>query len=194
MTVGARASAQDASVAVTDLRDRTIVLHVANYPALWPHVLAWARARVEKVYEGIGVRIVWVESDDTVRQGQDGRRHLTVILLSRDMAAKKISAERTPAHVLGQAHLATGRVYIFCDRIAAAHGTPTLLSIPLGNVIAHEVGHLLLRENSHSHKGLMRANVDLQSMQRQNFDTSQTTAIRTSWSTPAQPAWLDDLR
>ena len=160
---------------MTDLRDRTIVLHVANYPALWPHVLAWARARVEKVYEGIGVRIVWVESDDTVRQGQDGRRHLTAILLSRDMAAKKISAERTPAHVLGQAHLA-------------------LLSIPLGNVIAHEVGRLLLRENSHSHKGLMRANVDLQSMQRQNFDTSQTTAIRTSWSTPAQPAPLDDLR
>jgi len=161
MTVGGRASANDEPTAATDPRERTIVVHVANYAALSPPVLAGARARVAKVYEGIGVRTVWVESEATVRPRQDGQLHLTVILISRNMAAKKISAERIPAHVIGQAHLATGRAHIFCDRIAAAHGTPTLLSIPLGNVIAHEVGHLLLRENSHSHKGLMRAIVGL---------------------------------
>jgi len=194
MTVGARASAQDASVAVTGLRDRTIVLHVANYAALSPHVLAGARARVAKVYEGIGVRTVWVESEDTVRPRQDGQLHLTVILLSRDMAAKQISAERIPAHVIGQAHLATLRAYIFCDRIAAAHGTPTLLSIPLGNVIAHEMGHFLLRENGHSYNGIMRANIHLHTIQRQNFDASQASAIRTSWGAFGQPAPFDDLR
>jgi hypothetical protein len=53
------------------------------------------------------------------------------------------------------------------------------LSVPLGNVIAHEMGHLLLRENRHSHNGIMRANVDLHAIQRQNFDQSQASAIRT---------------
>ena len=194
MTVGARASAQDASVAVTGLRDRTIVLHVANYAALSPHVLAGAKARVAKVYEGIGVRTVWVESEDTVRPRQDGQLHLTVILLSRDMAAKKISARRIAYRVLGQAHLPSGRAYIFCDRIAAVRGTPTLLSIStlfsisLGNVIAHEMGHLVLQENSHSQNGLMRAIVDLHAIHLQNFDQAQAGTIRTMLVEPAAAA------
>ena len=41
------------------------------------------------------------------------------------------------------------------------------------------MGHLLLRENSHSHNGLMRANVDLHAIHLQNFDQSQASAIRT---------------
>ena len=188
MAMGGRASANDEPIAATGQRETTIVVHVANYAALSSHVLAGARARVAKVYEGIGVRTVWVESEDTVRPRQDGRLHLTVILLSRDMAEKKISAQRIADHVLGQAHLASGRAYIFCDRIAAAHGAPTLLSLPLGNVIAHEMGHLLLRENSHSHNGLMRANVDLHAIQLQNFDQSQANTIRTMLLEPTAGA------
>ena len=179
MAMGEWASANDEPIAATGQRETTIVVHVANYAALSPHLLAGARARVAKVYEGIGVRTVWIESEDTVRPRQDGRRHLTVILLSHDMAEKIISAHRIADQILGQAHRASGRAYIFCDRIAAAHGAPTLLSIPLGTVIAHEMGHLLLQENRHSQNGLMRAIVDLHAIQRQNFDQSQASAIRT---------------
>ena len=188
MTVGGRASANDEPTAVTDPPERTIVVHVANYAALSPHVLAGARARVEQVYEGIGVRTVWVESEDTVGPREDGRRHLTVILLSRDMAEKKILAQRIPDHVLGQAHLASGRAYIFCDRIAAVPGAPTLFPLALGNVIAHEMGHLVLRENSHSHNGLMRANADLHAIHLQNFDSSQASTIRTMLLEPTAAA------
>ena len=111
---------------------------------------AEAKARVARVYEVIGVRTVWVDSEETVRQRQDGRLHLTVMLLSREMAEKKISAEGLSDHVLGQAHLPSGRAHIFCDRIATMPGAPTSLAIALGDVIAHEVGHLVLRTNSHS--------------------------------------------
>ena len=82
MAMGERASANDEPIAATGQREATIVVHVANYAALPPPVLAGARARVATVYAGIGVRTVWVESEDTVRLRQDGQFHLTVILLS----------------------------------------------------------------------------------------------------------------
>ena len=179
MMVAGRASAQDEPIAATDLRETTIVLHVANYAALSRHVLDGAKARVTKVYEVIGVRTEWVDSAETVIQLHDGRLHLTVILLSRDMAQKKIAAGRISDYVLGQAHLASRRAYIFCDRIAAVPGAPTMFSISLGNVIAHEMGHLVLRANRHSPDGIMRANVDLHAMDLQGFNKSQASSIRT---------------
>ena len=137
-----------------------------------------AKARVERVYESIGVRIVWVDSDEAVRDLRDGRLHLTVVLLSGDMARKKISAEGLEGGVVGQAHLLSGRAYIFCDRIAPKPGRPRFFAIPLGDVIAHEVGHLLLRENSHSQTGIMRTAVDMHAVHVQSFDTTQANTIR----------------
>ena len=182
MAVRERASANDEPIAATDHPETTIVLHVANYAAVSRQVLDGAKARVAKVYEVIGVLTEWVDRAETVRQLQDGRLHLTVILLSRDMAEKKISAGGITDHVLGQAHLASWRAYIFCDRIAAVPGALTMFSISLGNVIAHEMGHLLLRANRHSRKGIMRANVDLHAIDLQGFDRSQASNIRTMLS------------
>ena len=42
---------------------------------------------------------------------------------------------------------------------------PQRFAIALGDVIAHEVGHLVLRTNSHSRCGIMRANVDVHAIQ-----------------------------
>jgi hypothetical protein len=45
-------------------------------------------------------------------------------------------------------------------------------------VIAHEVGHIVLRTNSHSRSGIMRANVDVHGMQLLSFDKTQAGTIR----------------
>lgn len=179
MMVAGRASAHDEPIAATGQREATIVLHLANYAALSRDVLDEARARVASVYGVIGVRTVWVDSEEPVRPRQDGRLHLTVLLLSRDMAEKKISAEGISDYTLGKAHLASGNAYIFCDRIAAVPGDPTMFSISLGNVMAHEIGHLVLRANRHSPDGIMRANVDLHAIHLQGFDKTQARTIRT---------------
>ena len=172
------ANANDEPIAPTHQREMTIVLHVANYRALPRLVLDTAIAHVEQVYQAIGVRTVWDESEETIRSTQDGRLHLTVILLSREMAGKKILAEGLLDNVLGQAYLGSGRAYIFCDRIAMRPG-PKLFAILLGAVIAHEVGHLLLREKSHSRSGIMRAETDAQhAIQRQSFDQAEASSIR----------------
>src|SRR5688572_13025601 len=177
MMVAGQANAQDEPTTAPDQGEATIVLHVTNYAALSREILDAASARVAKVYEVIGVHIVWVERQVSPEQRQDGRLHFTVLLLSRDMAERKISAEGLKDGVLGQAHAPSGRASIFCDRIATMPGAPTYFANPLGDVIAHEVGHLLLRTNSHSPSGIMRAHANVRALHLPSFDQTQARAI-----------------
>ena len=183
MMAADRASAHDEPIARTDQDDATIVLHVVNYAALPGDILHGAKGRVEMVYERIGVRIWWVDSDRAVNKHRDGGLHLTVTLLSRDMVQKKTLAEGISDGALGQAHFASGRAHIFCDRTAAMPGANPL-AIQLGTVIAHEVGHLLLGENSHSRSGVMRADIDAHAIHLQSFTKAQARAIHAALTEP----------
>ena len=186
MMVAGRAHAQDEPTVAPGPRNATIVLHVVNYAALLRDVLDVAKARVAMVYELIGVRTVWVDGEASVEQRQDGRLHLSILLLSRDMADKKISADGIKDGVLAQAHVTGRRASIFCDRIATAPGAPTYFPIPLGDVIAHEVGHLLLGADSHSRSGIMRAYTNVHALHLQGFDKRQARIIRTMLSNDPQ--------
>jgi hypothetical protein len=177
MGMGVHVRASDEPITAADQQEPTIELHIANYRALPQLILDGARARVEQVYQAIGVRTVWIDSEETIKPPRDGRLHLTVMLLPRDME-KKISAGRHPDHMLGLAHLPSRRAYIFCDRIAALSGVRLMLPISLGNVIAHEIGHFVLRAKRHSLNGIMRAHVNLHASQSLGFDNAQAHTIR----------------
>jgi hypothetical protein len=82
--------------------------------------------------------------------------------------------------VLGQAHTTSGRASIFCERIAATPGALQYFPIPLGDIIAHEVGHLLLGVNSHSRSGIMRSHVDVRALPLQSFEKTQARTIHTT--------------
>jgi hypothetical protein len=180
------AQAQPASpMAATGQDQPTIMLHVMNYAALSRDVLEETMARVARVYTVIGVRTVWVESERSADQRQNGPLRLSILLLTRDMANKKIAAEGLKDGVFGQAHQPSGRASIFCDRIATTPGAPTYFPIPLGDVIAHEVGHLVLGTNSHSRSGIMRAHANVHTMHLQTFDEAQARTIRTALTTLA---------
>ena len=112
MMVAGRANAQDEPTAAPGLRDATIVLHVTNYAALSREVLEVASARVATIYERIGVRIVWVDGEVSPEERQDGRRHFSILLLSRNMAEKKIKANGIEDGVLGQATVRRACVYL----------------------------------------------------------------------------------
>ena len=176
LTVAGGASANDEPTAAAGLRGPTIVLHIVDYAALSPKVLNVAKDRVAMVYKPIGVRIVWVNGERGAEQRQDGPLHLSILLLSRAMAEKTISANGIEDGVLGQAHPRSGRASIFHDRIARA---AKYFPICLGDVIAHEVGHLLLGTNSHSRGGIMRMNVTVDTILLRSFEKGQAEAIRT---------------
>jgi hypothetical protein len=168
----------------------TITLHIANYRALSRPILDGTRARIETVYEAIGVQTVWIEGEDTSNQPPDGRLHLTVALLSNDLATK-ISPGHLQEHVLGLSHIPTRRVYVFCDRIAAVPGNRTMFPVSLGNIIAHEIGHFFLG-HGHSRNGIMRAMVDVHAQHLQNFDETQARTIRSRLRELALSVWSGD--
>ena len=65
--VGAGAvNAQDGPVGTSDQREATIVLHVVNLAAISREVLNQVKEHVARVYEDIGVRTVWVDSEQAV--------------------------------------------------------------------------------------------------------------------------------
>ena len=66
MLVPERASAQDGPVATSDQREATIVLHVVNLAAISREVLNQVKEHVARPYAGIGVRTVWVDSEQAV--------------------------------------------------------------------------------------------------------------------------------
>lgn len=180
MTLGlaGRASGND-KIAPAEQPKPTIVLHVTNEAALSPEVIDAAKARVAAVYAVIGVRTVWDDRGMAVSRLENGELHVNVLLLPRDKKQRKGSANGK-ARVLGQAHLPSGRAYIFCDRIAEMSDLPETFPYPLADVIAHEVGHLALQEGAHSASGIMRASLHGRLMHVQSFNRTEARIIRTA--------------
>lgn len=151
---------------------RTLVLHVDNYARIPPGALARAEREAARVYEAAGVRTMWVHGDDAANARDAGGKHLRVLLLGTDMTNRKVAMEEIGPEVLGRAARPTGRAYIFTQRVVEV----SLLrghdsELMLGRVMAHEIGHLLLAEGSHSRSGIMRQHLNLW---KQRFDTFTT--------------------
>jgi hypothetical protein len=156
----------------------TIVLHVDNFANLLPDHLNDAEKVARRIYAMAGIQTLWRhgrEEAPTV----EGAIQLKVLLLSREMGERKIAADRVGATVLGQAAKGCGRAYIFTHRVAALAARNRLyLADVLGRVIAHELGHLMLPENSHSATGIMMAGLDMRANADATFTPDQVVAIR----------------
>jgi hypothetical protein len=153
--LAAAATGAAAPSAVAHPAELAVVLHVANFANVPARDLAAAEAEATRVYDDIGVRLVWTEQAMGPAD-EDGARHLAVLLLSDEMTERKIQERGIGNNVLGVALNVTRRAYIFRSRIAwfaaiKAQEGNTLL----GRVIAHEVGHLLLPLDSDSTDGIM---------------------------------------
>ena len=162
-----------------DAADRaTIVLHVDDFSSLLPVDLDAAESVARAVFARAGIRTIWAHGRNR-RLRVEGALHLKVLVLSKEMAEQKIAADGVPDNVLGQAAKECGRAYIFSHRIAAlAALNERPVGDLLGRVIAHEIGHLLLPEKSHSAIGIMSSSLDLRPAALPAFTPQQSASIR----------------
>jgi hypothetical protein len=167
------------AASATDILVRaTIVLHVDNFTSLPPETLNEAERVVAAIFAEADVNLVWVEARER-RVRRDGERHLRLLLLSRDMAEKKIAADRVGAEVLGQAAKVVGRAYVFTHRVQdLAQRNALAVGRVLARVIAHEMGHLLLPVHGHSATGIMCENLDLRKKVDARFTPEQSASIQ----------------
>jgi len=124
-----------------------------NEAGLRADLVARAAAEVVRLYSLIGVDIEWVTS---VPENGGGLR--SVCLVTRDSGEDS----SVSSHVLGVTYTGPGepgrRAHVFVQR---AQRASLKFRVPicdvLAVVIAHELGHMLMPDGSHSKSGLMSA-------------------------------------
>jgi hypothetical protein len=80
--------------------------------------------------------------------------------------------------VMGQGAPLVGRAYIYYDRVLKLNPAPPRDVITtLGDVIAHELGHLMLPVG-HSNVGIMRPSINMTSRRLETFTEEEAAQIR----------------
>jgi hypothetical protein len=170
-----RAGSPETSVSFT--------IHVYNYAEVNPRTLAEAEQVTTKVFRKAGVESHWVivsNTDPRHKRVADpsftGLTHFHVNILSRAMAdhfdlssnEMGLSPGKGPDRLL--AYICYDRIVDLAKRQVAAKVRETIsrYATPgqiLGEMIAHEIGHLLLNLPGHSDTGIMRGFWDLKDLQ-----------------------------
>lgn len=168
------------SDAVAAQERSSIVVNLDDRARLPERDLSQAKVEVDRMFQAIGVEIAWVEGRLPGRVGGSHTvaglpRHLSVTL------ANNLEAPSRGARgcALGLAVPALASAYVFYNRIideSLLH--PVDVTVVIGRVIAHELGHLLLLPVSHSRYGIMRADLDLGFANPARFTDDQARQIR----------------
>jgi len=160
-------------------RDRdqaTVVLHVRDFQGVPRNELAAAQRDASAIYAHIGVRLVWTDGSARLN-AVDGCVNVDIVILDKDMADRN-NPEPT---AFGQASHVTRRAYIYYSRIMAyATRTFTTPDRAMAVVLAHELGHVLLPEYSHTAAGIMRPTLAGRILKLPRFAPEQAITIRTA--------------
>jgi hypothetical protein len=158
--------------------ERTVVVHVTDHARISPADLLAAEQLATRVYDSAGVHVIWTDRKvDTVQS--DDAFHVNVIVLSREMAEDYCRTGSIAEGTFGTAAQVARRAHIFYSRIADYAASPRIaVSRPLGIVLAHEIGHLLLPGHAHSPSGIMRAEWNRPLVQVPDFTGDQGATIR----------------
>lgn len=151
----------------------TLTVEVEDRAKVSPKMLAKAQEWVQKVYDDIGVRIVWLTPDSPV----ESRLRLRIVLIRQIEEKHFLAGVSTMGTALGSGGMGARRAYVSPMAVikATRAGSELPESFVLGCVIAHEIGHLLLPRDPdpHSEAGIMRP-----AFRINEFDRSDSGGIR----------------
>jgi hypothetical protein len=162
LAVAPLASAQVTPPPVTPLGpEMTISVHdYADVPA---KLLNAAEAQAREIYRRAGLETAWLNCSPKLEKIEPGSCHFSDSThLTLKISARAVNAQvRDRADVLGTAYPDDKGVgyfaYVFYDRVQELAERQRLGHGLLADVMAHEIGHLLLGSNSHSLSGIMCA-------------------------------------
>jgi hypothetical protein len=129
---------------------------VYSFHGLPPWVLDGTKAEAGRIFRQLKIQVNWLdgnsEKDSASRTltGSPGELVVRVVPHALPPASKTALAMAFPSAE------STGNAFIFYDRVVAMQTSTSLLQTMLGRVVAHEITHLLLPGQEHSHSGLMR--------------------------------------
>jgi hypothetical protein len=128
--------------------------------AAGPEKITRATAEASAIFARTGVELAWADCTGPAPEPLCGQVEGPVALNLRLMPARLAPAE-LPEGIFGFALMSTTSGFartanVYYDRVGAiADGRKYRLAVVLGAMMAHEIGHLLLGQGSHSMYGLM---------------------------------------
>jgi len=154
----------------------TVVLHVRDFQGVPRNEFADAQRGASEIYRHIGVRLVWTDGS-AMLDAVDRCLNVDIVILDGAMADRN-NPEPT---AFGQASHTTRRAYIYYSRIVAfARRTHSNPDRALALVLAHELGHVLLPEYSHTAAGIMRPTLSGPVFKLPRFGPLQAMTIRSA--------------
>jgi len=139
-----------------------LIVYISDSANTPERSLSDAEREAARIFNNAGIAIEWVNCSHSADASRDSRCQQTPG--PGEFAVRIVPrACQASSTVFGTSFLGpSGGVYadVFLDRVQQLRDIDPNLSIApiLGDVIAHELGHLLLGENSHTHTGLMQPN------------------------------------
>ncbi len=140
-----------------------MTISVHNYADVPTALLSAAEDQAREVYRRAGLETVWLNCSPKLEKTEpescyfSDSLHLTLKIIARAVNAQV----RDRVDVLGTAYPDNKGIgyfaYVFYDRVQELAGRQRLGQALLADVMAHEIGHLLLGSNSHSVSGIMCA-------------------------------------
>lgn len=151
----------------------TAVVRLDNIAVVPVDYLDFAESRAAEVFSRIGVRLTWIDEETAVREHL--RPPFTVVLIT---SGAQLLARPAVIDALGFADPGVARAHVIYDRVEAltARSRRSAASL-LGDVIAHELGHLMLPSPRYSARGIMRSGVDVQTRPLETFTDPQAKQI-----------------
>jgi hypothetical protein len=145
----------------------------AGVPAV---LLKFAEARADQVFAMSGVNIDWVDREEADRL--QSVAPYTILIMAEAPASLKVAMAHMGMDLMGQAAPSIGRAYVYYDRVLKVGSIPPRDVVAmLGDVIAHELGHLMLPPG-HSNLGIMRHAIDMTTRRLETFTKLEANEIR----------------
>jgi hypothetical protein len=151
-----------------------VVVVVDDRVKVHPQILDQAKKEAARLFWQAGVATEWrtAPARATGSAATEDRPLLhafTVLLLIQ--AHVRVTGDPSSKFLMGAAPATSrecgGTAYLFDDQVVEFARTQRLdAALVMGTVVAHEVGHFLLRQRGHSAEGLMRASWDSNDWQR----------------------------
>jgi hypothetical protein len=155
--------------------DLRITVRVDDRAGVQGVYLKFAKQRAAEVFAMRGVKLEWIDGDEANRLKV--MAPYMILIMAEAPSSLKAKMEKLGRDVMGQGAPFIGRGYIYYDRVLNLNlSSPRDLITTLGDVIAHELGHLLLPPG-HSNIGIMRPSINMTSRRVETFTTQEAAQI-----------------
>jgi hypothetical protein len=141
-----------------------ITVLVFNFRQAPAETLVKAEKEAGRIFEEVGVSVTWRDCPTGDEPCRKGPGRVFVLAMMAGQVQNKF-LDTISGYALLPDHLAAV-YYDYIPRIPGGERNKNETALVLGCVIAHELGHLLLRAHVHSIAGIMQANWGIEQTQR----------------------------